>query len=393
MTEKDTTPKKKRRKQQRDKAELHPLLSSFGTDAEPVELEDDANLQQTELGGAQPVDVIVFRTEPREYSGPPHQYLETFDTPPTLKLLRDRFGGGKYLIRVHKDGRYQKGAAVVVIAGPPKTAPVETPEKETLPADGGTGDRVSDIVLGVVERMRSEIVEALSADRDGAQPKSTGLNANELSELIDMANRKRIETQLLASVLPNPEPAAAPAAAPTSALSDVLKLGLEIFRAGAEYGPKESEGSGGMLALLEPLLQKLLTPAAPVVKGVPVTGDIPRPGEIVEPVDVEAQRRSVETESANARKSAMVQNLKEAVRVMLTAIEAEVEYTDAQICYFIERKISEAEIALLGSDLTFENVHALMADEPGEQIVLDEYKDCVTRILRLLQGQDGDAGE
>ena len=383
---------KRRRKQARDKAELHPALAHFGSGAEVVELSDDASLKDTELAGSDAVDILVFRTEPREYSGPPHQYLETYDTPPTLKLLRDRFGGGKYLIRVHKDGKFQKGAATIVIAGPPRVVPLETIDKEPVPGAGGTGGQVSDVVLSMVERMRTEMLEAIARISGDGQPKSAALDAAGLSELVDMANRKMVETRILAGILPAAQPAAAPE---SSNITDFLKLGLEIFKAGAEFGPKEADGSSGMLGMLQPLLQRLLTPAPAEKPGpvVPIPGHDPLAGAGAEPVDVESQRRQLETESAEARKAAVIEKLKHGVGLMLSAIESDVDYTDRQVCEKIRQIISQPEIDALGDGLTFDNVYGLMRDEPEDQIVLDEHKESVTRILALLKGPDGGTGE
>lgn len=384
---------KRRRKQNRDKASLHPALAHFGTDAEVVEFSDDESLQDTQLGGSKAADIIVSRTEPREYSGPPHQYLDTFDTVPSLKLLKDRFGGGKYLIRVHQDGRFQKGAATVVIAGPPKVVPVDTIEKGPVPGAGGTGGQVSDVVLALVERMRTETLEAIERISKDGQPKSAALDAAGLSDLVDMANRKMVETRILSGLLPVAQPTAAPES--SSNISELLKLGLEIFRAGAEFGPKEADGSSGMLGMLEPLLRKVLTPA-PVEKPgqvVPLPDRNPLAGAGAEPVDVEAQRRQVETQSAEARKVAVIQKLKSAVRLMLTAIESEVDYSDSQVCEKVLQVVSQAEMDALGDGLSFDNVYGLMRDEPEDQIVLDEHKDSVTRILALLKGQAGGSGE
>jgi hypothetical protein len=390
MAKTDVKPKR-RRKQNRDKAGLHPVLAHFGSGAEAVELADDASLKETELAGSESVDILVFRTEPKEYSGPPHQYLDTFDTAPTLKLMRDRFGGGKYLIRVYKDGRFQKGAATVTIAGPPKVVPVETVGKEPVPAPGTDGGQVSDVVLAMVERMRTDMLEAIARISGDGQPKNTALDAAGLSELVDMANRKMVETRILSGLLPAAQPAPAPE---SSNISDFLKLGLEIFKAGAEFGPKEADGSTGMLGLLQPLLQRLLTPAPAEKPGpvMPIATQDPLAGAGSEPVDVEAQRRQVETQSAEARKAAVIEKLKNAVRLMLTAIESEVEYTEAAICEKIRQVISQPEIDALGDGLTFENVYGIMRDEPEEQIVLDEHKDSVGRILALLKGQAGGAG-
>lgn len=382
---------KRRKKQSRDKAELHPVLAYFGTGAEAVELSDDASLTETELAGSEAVDILVFRTEPREYSGPPHQYLDTFDTAPTLKLLRDRFGGGKFLIRVYKNGRFQKGAATVVIAGPPRVVSVETIEKEPLPGACADGGQVSDVVLSMVERMRTEMLEAIARITGDGQPKSAALDAAGLSELIDMANRKRLETQLLTGLFPPVQTAPSE----SSSIGDFLKLGLDIFKAGAEFGPKEADGSSGMLGMLEPLLKRLLTPAPAEKPGqvMPIPAHDPLAGAGSEPVDVEAQRREVEMQSAEARKAVVIEKLKNAVRLMLTAIESEVDYTDEQVCEKIRQIISQTEIAALGSGLTFENVYGLMRDDPEDQIVLDEHKESVTRILALLKGQVGGTGE
>ncbi len=385
---------KRRRKQDRDKAELHPALAYFGSGAEVVELSDDASLKDTELAGSEAVDILIFRTEPREYSGPPHQYLETYDTPPSLKLLRDRFGGGKYLIRVHKDGKFQKGAATVVIAGAPKVVPVETIDKEPVPGAVTPGGQVSDVVLAMVERMRTETLEAIERiPRDG-QPKSGALDAAGLGDLVDMANRKMVETRILSGLLPVAQPTAAPE---SSNISDFLKLGLEIFKAGAEFGPKEADGSSGMLGMLQPLLQRLLAPApAPKtdqvepIRAVPILRDLA--SAVAEPVDVEAQRRQVEAQSADARKAAVIEKLRNAVRLMLTAIESEIEYTDTEVCDKVRQIITQPEIDALGDGLTFENVYGLMREEPDEQIVLDEHKESVTRILVLLKGQADGAG-
>jgi hypothetical protein len=390
MAKADKKPKR-RRKQDRDKAALHPVLAHFGSGAEAVELSDDVSLKETELAGSDAVDILLFRTEPREYSGPPHQYLDTFDTAPTLKLLRDRFGGGKYLIRVYKDGRFQKGAATVVIAGPPRVAPVEKIEKEPVAGAVTNGGQVSDVVLAMVERMRGEILEAVHMIDGFGKSKSTGLDASSLSDLIDVANRKMVETRILSGLLPAAQPTVAPE---SSNISDFLKLGLEIFKAGAEFGPKEADGSSGMLGMLQPLLQRLLTPAPAEKPGpvMPIAAHDPLAGVGVEPVDVEAQRREVEAQSAEARKAAVIAKLKNAVRLMLTAIESEVEYTEGEICEKIRQVISQPEIDALGDGLSFENVYGLMRDEPEEQIMLDEHKDSVTRILALLKGQAGGAG-
>ena len=392
MAKKTDQKPKRRRKQNRDKADVHPLLASLGSDSEAVAFADDADLQDTELGGTKAVDIMVFRTEPREYTGPPHQYLETFDTPPTLKLLRDRFGGGKYLVRVYADGRYQKGARTVVIAGPPRVVPVETIDKEPVPGAGATAGQVSDVVLALVERMRTETLEAIARISGDGQPKSAALDAAGLSELVDMANRKMVETRILSGLIPVTQPTAAPE---SSNITDFLKLGLEIFKAGAEFGPKEADGSSGMLGMLQPLLQRLLAPAPAEKPGpvMPIPAHDPLAGAGSEPVDVEAQRRQVETQSAEARKVAVIEKLKNAVRLMLTAIESEVDYTDDQVCEKIRQVISQAEIAALGDGLTFDNVYGLMRDEPEDQIVLDEHKDSVTRILALLKGQAGGTGE
>lgn len=391
MPKADVKPKR-RKKQNRDKASLHPALAHFGTDAEVVEFSDDESLQDTQLGGSKAADIIVSRTEPREYSGPPHQYLDTFDTVPSLKLLKDRFGGGKYLIRVHQDGRFQKGAATVVIAGPPKVVPVDTIDKEPVPGAGGTAGQVSDVVLSMVERMRTEMLEAISRITGDGQPKGAALDAAGLSDLVDMANRKMVETRILSGLLPVAQPTATPE---SSNIGDFLKLGLEIFKAGAEFGPKEADGSSGMLGMLQPLLQRLLAPA-PVEKPgqvVPIPVHDPLAAAGSEPVDVEAQRRQVETQSAEARKVAVIQKLKSAVRLMLSAIESEVDYSDGQVCEKILQVISQTEIGALGDGLSFDNVYGLMRDEPEDQIVLDEHKDSVTRILALLKGQTGGAGE
>lgn len=390
MAKTDGKPKR-RRKQARDKAELHPALAHFGSGAEVVELSDDLTLKETEVAGAEAVDILVFRTEPREYSGPPHQYLETYDTPPTLKLLRDRFGGGKYLIRVYKDGRFQKGAATIVIAGAPKVVPVETIDKEPAPGVTTSGGQVSDVVLAMVERMRTDMLEAIARITGVVQPKNVALDAAGLSELVDMANRKMVETRILATVLPGGQPTPV---AESSNIADFLKLGLEIFKAGAEFGPKEADGSSGLLGMLEPLLQRLLTPAPAEKPGtvLPISTPDPLAGAGSEPVDVEAQRRQVETQSADARKAAVVEKLKNAVRLMLTAIESDVDYTDRQVCEKIQQIISQAEIDALGDGLTFDNVYGLMRDEPEDQIVLDEHKESVTRILELLKRQADGTG-
>lgn len=390
MSKTDQKPKG-RRKQNRDKAALHPVLAHFGSGAEAVELSDDASLKETELAGSEAVDILVFRTEPREYSGPPHQYLETYDTAPTLKLLRDRFGGGKYLIRVHKDGHFQKGAATVVIAGPPKVVSVETAEKEPVPGAASNGGQVSDVVLAMVERMRGEMLEAIKQIQGDGQPKSTALDAAGLSELIDMANRKRLESQVLTGLFPPVQTAPSE----TSSIGDFLKLGLELFKAGAEFGPKGAEGSSGIMGMLEPLLQRLLAPVPAEKPGpvMPITAHDPLAGAGAEPVDVEAQRRQVEADSTEARKAAVIEKLKNAVRLMLTAIESDVVYTEDQVCEKIRQVISQIEIDALGSGLSFENVYGLMRDEPEEQIILDEHKDSVTRILALLKGQAGGTGE
>lgn len=389
MAKTDQKPKR-RRKQNRDKAALHPVLAHFGSGAEAVELSDDASLKETELAGSEAVDILVFRTEPREYSGPPHQYLETYDTAPTLKLLRDRFGGGKYLIRVHKDGHFQKGAATVVIAGPPKAVSVETTEKEPVPGAGTDGGQVSDVVLAMVERMRGEMLEAIKKIQGDGQPKSTTLDAAGLSELIDMANRKRLESQLLTGLFPPVQTAPSE----NSSIGDFLKLGLEIFKAGAEFGPKEADGSSGLLGMLQPLIQRLIAPVPAEKPGqvLPIPGHDPLAGAGAEPVDVEAQRRQVEANSTEERKAVVIAKLKHAVHLMLTAIESEVEYTDAEVCDKVRQIVTQPEIDALGSGLSFENVYGLMRDEPGEQIALDEHKDSVTRILALLKGQAGGAG-
>jgi len=387
---------KRRRKQARDKAELHPALAHFGSGAEVVELSDDASLKDTELAGSDAVDILVFRTEPREYSGPPHQYLETYDTPPTLKLLRDRFGGGKYLIRVYKDGRFQKGAATIVIAGAPRVVPVETIDKEPAPGETATGGQVSDVVLSMVERMRTEMLEAIARITGDGQPKSAALDAAGLSELIDMANRKRLESQLLTGLFPPVQTAPAE----SSSISDFLKLGLEIFKAGAEFGPKEADGSTGMLGMLQPLLQKLLAPAPaekpgavlPIRAADDLAGAGTLPVHSADMSDVEAQRRQVEAQSSQARKAAVIEKMRSAVRLMLSAIESDVEYTDKEVCEKILQVISQPEIDTLGDGLTFDNVYGLMREEPEEQIVLDEHKESVTRILVLLKGQADGAG-
>jgi hypothetical protein len=346
----------------------------------------------------------LYRLEPSTYTGGA-EYLRSFSEVPDENTVKNLFGGGRYQLRIFQNGRIQPGPANFRISGNPKLAAAED---EDSPDNKPVGSVSSDSVLfGILERKINGLEEKIAQLLRGVETASGGgdsLSPERLGRLIDVANAKRLETQLLAGALGTPEVKPAPppgAVTPSGASPDMLDMVLKVFRAGAEFAGSSEGGdtddivSKGLSHLMD-LFTKATgkTVPAPSVEParVPVVPDMPA-GNAPEPERIEADRRAVERIGTERRESVVMERLQRAVGVMLDAFSAKADYSLDDICGFVREVLSQEEIDHIGDNLTFVNVRMLMEGSPESQIELDEYKAGVESVLTRLRAVEGGTSE
>jgi len=370
---------------------LHPLLARFAERAEEIQAFHMGN-SGVDLTAA--YQCLLYRLEPQTYTGGA-EYLRTFSEVPTEEIVQNLFGGGRYQLRIFQDGRIQPGAANFRIAGDPKLVSVDdTGDKAVVP---GSTDGV---LLGIVERkiaVMEEKIDDLLRRVGGASGGGNSLSPDRLSQMIDVANSKRLEGILLERSLGGTAPAASAPAASAPAASapapEMLEMVLKVFRAGVEFsGNSGGEGSDdlvtkGLSRLLDIITQNagqtVPSPAVP-----PAQTDIPArdaPGT----EQIEAQRRAVEKEVTERKAADMVERLQRAISVMLDAFEASSAYDVDDVCGFVRGVLSQEEIDRVGDRLTFDNVRQLMSGSPESQMSLDVHKDGVESVLTRLRAPEG----
>jgi hypothetical protein len=341
----------------------------------------------------------LYRLEPSTYTGG-SEYLRSFSEVPNENTVKNLFGGGRYQLRIFQNGRIQPGSANFRISGDPKLAAVED---EDAPDNKPVGSGSSDSVLfGILERKINGLEEKIAQLLRGVETASGGgdsLSPERLGRLIDVANAKRLETQLLAGALgpPDVKPAPTGAVTPSGMSPDMLDMVLKVFQAGADFAGHSGDGdtddivSKGLSHLMD-LFTKATgktvpTPAVEPAR-VPIAPDVPA-GDVPDPERLEADRRAVERIGTERRESVMMEQLQRAVGVMLDAFLAEVDYSLDDICGFVRGVLSQEEIDHVGDNLTFVNVRMLMEGSPESQIQLDEYRAGVESVLTRLRAVEG----
>ena len=375
---------------------LHPLLSRFAERAEDM---DAYKAGGSDLDLTAAYQCYLYRLEPSTYTGGA-EYLRSFSEVPDENTVKNLFGGGRYQLRVFQNGRIQPGPANFRISGNPKLAAAEDDDPpDNKPVGSGSSDSV---LFGILERKIHGLEENIAQLLRGVETASGGgdsLSPERLGRLIDVANAKRLETQLLTGALGTPEvkPAPAGAVSPSSQFPDMLDMVLKVFRAGADFAGSSGDGdaddivSKGLSHLMD-LFTKATgkTVQAPAVEParVPIAPDVPA-GNAPGPEQIEADRRAVEREYTERKEATMTERLQRAVGIMLDAFSAEGDYSIDDICVFVREVLSPEEIASIGDKLTFANVRMLMAANPESQIELDTYKDGVESVLTRLRAVEG----
>lgn len=375
---------------------LHPLFARYAENAGDIDAGEDLE----KMGLTEAYQVQVYRLEPSTYGGP--EFLRSFNEVPEEKALKNLFGGGKYLLKLFQNGRYQPGPASLRIAGDPKVVQEDTDTLDNVPVATGSSEGV---LFGILERKIQGLEGKLDDMLRSVGTASGGggaLNPDRLAQLIDVANAKRLETRLLESSLgvPDPRPApVAPVSAPVSS-GDSLDMMLKVFKAGVEFA--SGSGDGGDEDLVSKGLSRLLdlfgkatgkAPQVPSVEPARVS-NVPdvNAGNVPGAEEIEAQRRAVERDVTERKAADMQDRLRQAVDVMTTAMSSDVEYSVDEICRFVLEVLSPEEVVLIGDKLTFENVRKLMTGDPESQMLLDSHRygrDGVESVLAGLRKPEG----
>lgn len=370
---------------------LHPLLSRFAERAEDM---DAFKAGGSDLDLTAAYQCYLYRLEPSTYTGGA-EYLRSFSEVPDENTVKNLFGGGRYQLRIFQNGRIQPGPANFRISGNPKLAAAEDEDSpDNKPVGSGSSDSV---LFGILERKINGLEEKIAQLLRGVETASGGgdtLSPERLGRLIDVANAKRLETQLLAGALgpPDVKPAPADAVTPSGASPDMLDMVLKVFRAGAEFAGSSEGGdtddivSKGLSHLMD-LFTKATGKTVPAPSVEPAR--VPMAPDVPEPERIEADRRAVERIGTERRESVVMERLQRAVGVMLDAFSAEVDYSLDDICGFVRGVLSQEEIDHVGDNLTFVNVRMLMEGSPESQMQLDEYRAGVESVLTRLRAVEG----
>jgi len=374
---------------------LHPLFARYAENAGDVKAGDDLE----KMGLTEAYQVQVYRLEPSTYTGGP-EFLRTFNEVPDEKTLKHLFGGGRYLLKLFQNGRFQPGPASLRIAGEPRVDVQE--DTDTSGSESVVSGSSEGVLFGILERKMQGLetkLDDMLRSVGAASGGSDSLSPERLGRLIDVANAKRLETRLLESSLgtSGPPPVhVAPATVPTPSV-DMLDMMLKVFRAGVDFAGSSGDGntddlvSRGLSHLLD-LFSKATgktVPGSAVVPARPSAAPDAPAGKTPDPEEIELQRRAVEKDLTERNAASIVERLQRAIGVMLEAFSAEPSYTTEEVCSFVKRILPPDTIDRLGGKLTFANVRELMADVPETQMELDTYRDGVENVLSLLRAPEG----
>lgn len=375
---------------------LHPLLVRFAERAEDM---DAYKASRSGLDLTAAYQCYLYRLEPSTYTGGA-EYLRSFSEVPDENTVKNLFGGGRYQLRIFQNGRIQPGPANFRISGNPKLVAVEdddAPDEKPVVSESSDG-----VLFGILERKINGLEEKIAQVLRGVETASGGgdsLSPERLSRLIDVANAKRLESQLLTGALGAPEtkPAPAGAVSPSGLSPDMLEMVLKIFRAGVDFAGSSGDGdtddivSKGLSHLMD-LFTKATGKTAPVSAVEPPRVS-PAPDVRVDgspdPERVEIDRRAVEREYTERKETSMMERLQRAVGVMLDAFSAGADYSVDDICAFVWEVLPPEQIGHIKDNLTFVNVRMLMEGSPESQIELDTYKDGVESVLTRLKTVEG----
>jgi len=353
------------------------------------------DLADSELANKTGERFMVYRVGPKSVTKGNRLFLHTFDYTPSLEEIKDLFGGGEFWVQVYSNGSYSKGSPRIAIEGDPKILKDNSPEKvlDSLPV---SSDPVVNVLMQTVVQFMDRMVEEIK-ELKGVARTSTGLNAEKIKELMNVATEAQLTNKLVLMATGAGESSAAD----KEAIADRrLKALLDMFKMGIETG-RESDGgdeSAGLLGKFAPLLEKLL--ASPLMGNVPGPGlggiAMPPPSQNIpsapiidvsgtsDASTIESHREKLESETQEYKTQMLVQNLLKGVSAMLDALESDVEYSDSQICDFIMAATPIEELSLVRTHLTFDKVRLLMQSNPQDQIALDSNKTRVDAILSEL---------
>ena len=380
------TPEKKPGRKR--KGAIHPSLKHL--ESACIDVDDGGkNLGESELANSGGDRFMLYRVGPKDVTKGRRIYLHTFDYTPTLEEIQKLFGGGEFWIQVFSNNGYAQGSPRIAIEGEPKIVKAESAEKmlETLPTS-------SDPIVNVLMQFMERLVDQMQEIRTGNQ-QAGGLTPERLRELVAVAQESQLTNQLIGMATSGPQSGSPDADAIAEKRFHSM---LEVFKLGMETG-RQSDGGGdtaGGLGSFAPLLEKLLS--SPLLNQNPTAarqpgGSVERPGPA--PVTataagagdlakLEADRAALESKVIEVRQDVLIQKLQRAIQTMLSAFEADVEYTDDQICGFVLQVLSVDEVRLVASYLTFEQVKAITVSLPEDQIALDNHKERVESILSEL---------
>jgi hypothetical protein len=364
---------------------IHPALEEFSSIGQVVEPLENEHLKDYKPGD--PVRVFLYRIEPKTYSGGGPEILEEFPGAPTLREIQGKFGGGRYLLRPRVKGRFTTGSVEFAINGAPKypadDQELEVSESSLSRAARASGDTTG-LVVAMFNDLKKELREELSAVSRKSADGFSGFDAEALSRFIDVANRKKFETQILGSIFDTE--AKKPAAGFSLELvAPLLETALMLFQAGAKMkgGEARTEGSSDLLERILEVLPQILGQRAPVPPG--AGAPVPRERALERPVpDVESRRVEVEQNGVLRKAQLIEEQLKRGVWALVECLEAEVDYSVDQVVEMVRDQVQADVLELVRDKLTFENVRALMKGEPSAQIALDENRERVGQVLLAL---------
>ena len=390
----DPSGKKPRRSGARSKTDLHPSLAHLKTIS--IAGADDPDGLSPELS-SDSLNYLIYRTGPKDITQGKRVYLTKTWEPPDAESIKKQFGGGEFYIHVQEGGRITKGSARIVIEGEPIVQSDNQADLKLSELPASSDPVVNALVRqfeNVTERLLAEIQD-LKAQRSGSS--GGGFDPDNFQRMIDIARRARYEDYAMKIGLGSEQ-----SEAPTlteDVINQRISAYMDMFSKGIEIGSgKEPTESNPLMELLAPMIasviQKNQIPTAAQVPSAldkpaggtasPGQGEPTRSGSPYD-IEIEKQRTELEEKTVEMKLEALAGKLVNAIRVMLDALEAEIQYTNLQVIGFIHKEISEPEIQIVKDRLTFDNVRMLMQQTPGDQISLDNNRERVESILSDLQ--------
>lgn len=180
-------------------------------------------------------EFLFWRLEPVEYTGGDPEYLGAIQGVWTEDDIQEKWGGGKYRMRVRIDKKFAPGGKTFSIAGPPK--------KPVYSGKGSSGSGTQDpdysnepmysAMLREMSKMRSDLLEVAKGN---GRPSSNSTSSERIQEFQAKIDAM-IEAKWMIAVLE-------PQKTDVSSIGDLL---LRAMETGADLSPAESDSGSGMV--------------------------------------------------------------------------------------------------------------------------------------------------